>query len=543
MPTSNETADRQLLQERLASTCRILAIANAMFLLVNCSLLLSAGASLWQPLISCHALAIAWLGLVWAWTREGTPSVRLLNLADAIGFIGAGLGIIGMGFGIETMIHPEKTLVLILGTMCIARSIFVPSTYRRTLALGIAIGIPFVVGVYLIYRTGYDGSDYRSGSVQALADPANVGVSRAVTSGIWWTLITFLCCTVSKVIHGLRQTVRSIRKLGQYTLEGKLGQGSMGVVYRARHALLRRPTAIKLLPPDRVGEDSIAQFEREVRLTARLAHANTVTVFDYGRTPDQIFYYAMELLDGFTLQAIVERSGPMPPGRVVHVLRQVASALVEAHGLGLIHRDIKPANIMLCRHAGAVDVVKVLDFGLVKTLDTEETADTTGLHSIAGTPAYMAPEAFHSLERVDERTDIYGVGGVGYYLLTGTQVFTGTTLGKLCDQHLHARPDPPSWRRGEELPAALEELILQCLAKRPEDRPANAADLADQLAVLAGNEPWASWEPVSWWSEYARSMAASQSAVGPLDETVPASVVVDLQAHDIDPGSRSAPRP
>src|SRR5512136_349670 len=178
----------------------------------------------------------------------------------------------------------------------------------------------------------------------------------------------------SHVIYGLQREIHRVRRLGQYALEEKLGEGGMGVVYRASHAMLRRPTAVKLLAPEKAGLETIARFEREVRLTARLTHPNTITIYDYGRTHEGIFYYAMELLDGATLEEVVEVGGALPPGRAIHVASQIASALVEAHGAGLIHRDIKPANVLLCERGGVPDVVKVVDFGLVRELETGGTA-------------------------------------------------------------------------------------------------------------------------------------------------------------------------
>jgi serine/threonine protein kinase len=199
----------------------------------------------------------------------------------------------------------------------------------------------------------------------------------------------------------------------------------MGIVYRASHAMLHRPTALELLLPDRVGADALRRFEREVQLTAKLTNPNTITIFDYGRTPDGIFYYAMELVDGTTLDQVVQRSGAMPAARVLHILHQVAGALAEAHASGLIHRDVKPQNIMLCKQGGMLDEVKVLDFGLVKQIDAASAVSLTGTNVIIGTPQYMPPEAIKDPEDVDGRADLYALSAVGFYQSSGSVTKSG----------------------------------------------------------------------------------------------------------------------
>jgi serine/threonine-protein kinase len=276
----------------------------------------------------------------------------------------------------------------------------------------------------------------------------------------------------------------------------------MGSVYRARHAMLRRPTAIKLVPPEKASASALARFEREVQLTASLSHPNTVSVFDYGHTPDGIFYYAMEYLEGTNLDALVRADGPQPPARVVHVLRQVASALVEAHGIGLIHRDIKPENVILCERGGIPDVAKVVDFGLVRDLEPASGARLTQANVIHGTPLYLSPEAIRAPDAVDARSDLYGLGAVGYYLLTGTHVFGGATTVEVCSHHLHSQPVPPSERLGRPVPAGLERLILACLEKEPARRPATAAELRDALGDLDDVGSWGERDAREWWQRW-----------------------------------------
>ena len=279
---------------------------------------------------------------------------------------------------------------------------------------------------------------------------------------------------VARQRRRMEKAERTIKQLGQYTLEEKIGSGGMGSVYRARHAFLRRATAVKLLNSDNVTEGGLARFEREVQLTSRLNHPNTIAVYDYGKTPEGVFYYAMEYLEGINLQELVKKCGPLPEGRVVAILKQVCGSLAEAHDIGLIHRDIKPENIVLTCRAGMPDFVKVLDFGLVKAADAEETAKLTQANVTVGTPHYLSPEAVDRPDTVTALADIYAVGAVGYFLLTGTPVFSGKTVMEICMKHVRAIPDSPSQRLGHAVSPRLEALILRCLAKDPKDRPSSA---------------------------------------------------------------------
>ena len=288
--------------------------------------------------------------------------------------------------------------------------------------------------------------------------------------------------------------------LGQYTLVEKLGEGGMGIVYRAEHAMLRRPSALKVLPVDKAGKKTITRFEKEVQTTALLTHPNTVTIFDFGRTRDGMFYYAMEYLDGATLADIVDVDGPQPPARVVWILSQAAAALSEAHALNLVHRDIKPTNIMLLERDGHADVAKVLDFGLVKELERIQTDSVTRAGAIAGTPQYLSPEAITAPGTVDARADIYALGAVGYFLLTGLHVFDGATVIEVCSAHLHDEPVPPSERIGSAVPEQLEALILSCLAKDPDERPQSADELRVALDSCNDVGEWTEADARAWWA-------------------------------------------
>jgi serine/threonine protein kinase len=363
--------------------------------------------------------------------------------------------------------------------------------------------------------------------------PAALGVAVAVY--LWSFIAVAIGTIISGVTYSLQEQVREARQLGQYILEAKIGEGGMGVVYRARHAMLRRPTAIKLLPQGKTRERDLARFEREVQMTSRLTHPNTISVYDYGRTPDGIFYYAMELLDGVDLDRLVRAKGPLPPGRAVHVLAQVCGALSEAHENGLIHRDIKPSNVFLCRQGGAYDVAKVLDFGLVRDLGNEGIDPGLSLAgaaagAIIGTPHYLAPEAIARPDRVDARSDLYAVGCLGYYLLTGQPPFDGHSFVELCGHHLHTPAPPVSLAAPGPVPPPLEALIAACLAKDPAGRPADARLLRQGILACADGR-WNDEEARAWWTTNASWLGAVASgAVTPSSE-LGATLAVDPRAR------------
>ncbi|MEL6544931.1 MAG: serine/threonine-protein kinase [Myxococcota bacterium] len=363
--------------------------------------------------------------------------------------------------------------------LLVVRSSLVPSTALRTAVVGLAAQL--ILFLFFAER-------FRE------LDPL-------VFDGLLFMALTMVIVTTvaSRVIYGLRKQVRDMTRLGAYALERKLGEGGMGVVYEARHGMLRRPTAVKLLPPERAGLEGIERFEQEVRLTAQLTHPNTVTVFDYGRTPDGVFYYAMELLDGATLEQVVALTGAQEDARILSVIRASAAALDEAHTIGLIHRDVKPSNIMLCRQGRRNDVVKLLDFGLVKQLDRGEDGATTANQTLIGTPMYMAPEAIREGEAVDARSDVYALGAVAYFLATGSHLFSGGSIVEICAKHLHQEPESPSARLGRAVDQELEAVILRCLRKQPEERPQSAAELIDELDRV---KPGTRFFPDEWWDEY-----------------------------------------
>jgi serine/threonine-protein kinase len=476
-----------------------------------------------------HLGASLLLLLVWPILNVVPSGPRLIRWVESVSVCGSSALLIVMGMTLDRRLaRPELIVLLALTFVSCSRAVYVPSSGRRTGTLSLLIGAALLTGVYLSYRELDLTPMLAVFPELAGVTSEQLALSISLNTGMWWSLSAGLAFATSRVIYGLRQEARAIRQLGQYQLDRKIGAGGMGIVYEAHHAMLRRPTAVKLLPPDRAGHTALERFEREVKLTARLRHPNTVTIYDYGRTPDGIFYYAMELLEGATLEQVVEAGGAMPPRRVAHVLMQVAGALSEAHGLGLIHRDIKPANIMLCNQGGLMDVVKVLDFGLVKDISPRDEGAAsaplvTHTDAITGTPLYMSPEAVTKPSAVDARSDLYALGAVGYYLLTGRHVFEGASVVEVCSHHLLTAPVPPSKRLGRELPEQLEALVLSCLAKAQGERPASAADFADRLRD-AGLDPWDNAEASAWWGSHRVEPALSRPSKAAGSQTI----MVDL---------------
>jgi eukaryotic-like serine/threonine-protein kinase len=439
-----------------------------------------------------HLSASLTFAAVWLVSRRTRLSVRTLRALDVgalvlgcLLFAVMGMKLVAMQreLGINFSVGVYAGLLACANTV-MARAIAVPSTARRTLGVSSIAMLPLLPATF-----------------------AATGSAAASVNVATWCVVSIAIATVgSHVIFGLRVEAARVRRLGQYTLEEKIGAGGMGVVYRASHAMLRRPTAIKLLPPERAGEANLVRFEREVQMTAQLSHPNTVAIYDYGRTPDGVFYYAMEYLDGINLEDLVRMHGPVSAGRVVAVLEQVCGALAEAHDRGLVHRDIKPANIILTERGGEPDVAKVVDFGLVKPLAPNSLQVTMmGSSVLTGTPLYMSPEAMTSPDAGDPRSDLYAVGAVGYFLLTGHPVFEGGSVAEIIGHHLHTEPVPPSKRSSMPIPADLDAVILKCLRKRAEDRPPDARALREDLRRCRLVQPWTTSDAEAWWRTFRSS--------------------------------------
>jgi hypothetical protein len=315
------------------------------------------------------------------------------------------------------------------------------------------------------------------------------------------TLIAALIGTFgSHIINRARREAFQAKQLLQYRLQERLGQGGMGEVYRAEHVLLKRSCAIKLIHPSKANDPhTVDRFEKEVIATAKLSHWNTIDIYDYGRTPDGTFFYVMELLDGRNLQEIIERHGAMEQSRAVYLLLQACQALHEAHQAGLIHRDIKPANLFITTRGGYWDILKVLDFGLVKEADDEES--TRGKGKFCGTPAFMAPEQAFRYNEVDARSDIYAIGAVAYYLLSGRLVFSNKNVIELIAAHAND-PVPPLASLGKKVAPDIETIVMRCLAKQPDDRYYSAQELHDALLATGLHKGWDSTQAKTWWQSH-----------------------------------------
>jgi serine/threonine-protein kinase len=444
--------------------------------------------------------------------RRGRPSAVTLYTFD-------GLATLVVTTGLALVVHSapgnempfELIAFLAIQLLLFVHAALVPAPPVRTVIVHVLACVPILLAaVDRAHR--YPGQ----GLLETWSSTWSIVVYTVAFSAVGGIL--------SWVLYGLRVRIREAMRLGEYRLEKKLGEGGMGVVYRAQHALLRRPTAVKLLPPAKLGEETVARFEREVRQTSRLTHPNTVAIYDFGRTPDGIFYYAMELLDGLDLAKIVELDGPMPAPRVVHILRQCAGALAEAHGLDLVHRDVKPENVILCKRRGGVpDVVKVVDFGLVKDLERSGDAGLSRDDVLTGTPLFLPPEAVTRPNEIDCRADLYSLGATAFFLLCGRPPFEGRTIVEVCAKHLSEPPTAPSKVSPHQISAALDSLVLRLLAKDPADRFESATALEDALARCPEDGGWSRADAEAWWAacgEKLQPAADSQAVSAPETLTV-----------------------
>ena len=384
--------------------------------------------------------------------------------------------------------HPSWIAILIL-----TAAMIMPSAPRRTLIASLIAAAMGPIGVVIVSLFG--GPLPPLGTVLVIHLPNFI-----------WAVVATLPATM---FHRMGRQIKEARELGSYELVEQLGAGGMGTVWRAKHRLLARDAAVKLVRPEALGDtESAAQaqlrrFEREAQATALLQSEHSIRLFDFGATEDGSFYYVMELLDGRDLESFVKEFGPQPHERVMYLLRQVCHSLAEAHARGMVHRDIKPANIFLCRMGLDFDFVKVLDFGLVQTRKPDPANAVTETlitaQQLIGTPAYMAPELILGRPDVDRRADVYAIGCVAFFLLTGTRVFHDGTQMQMLVDHVHAEPVPPSSRLGAALPREIDALVLDCLRKDPRARPQDAGELLERIDRYNLASRWSSAHAKAWW--------------------------------------------
>ncbi|HEY7505792.1 MAG TPA: serine/threonine-protein kinase [Gemmatimonadales bacterium] len=490
-------------RERLALLGKTLFLVSfGFYLFLLASLTLIGGAPFVAvvrgPVALGHLCASLTMALLWLLAGRARLSLWSLGALDAVSFVLAGAFLSLMTVNDEGQIL--QTLLALTVTVMV-RSILLPSRPGRTALLSALVFVPTVV----VCIARHHPTAFLPGF-----SPGYQKLHMTLNTVLWSVLGTTLATIVSRVLYGLRRQVAEASELGQYLLEERIGGGGMGEVWRARHRLLIRPAAIKLIRQGALGPMSgdpellVRRFEREARATAALTSPHTVQLYDFGITEDGRLYYVMELLDGLDLDTLVKQHGPLPPERVVHLLRQACSALQDAHANGLVHRDIKPANVVVSRAGTTFDFVKVLDFGLVK-LDSARVADKNAINlsgedSWSGTPGYMAPEVVLGAADTDHRVDLYALGCVTYFLLTGMLVFEGESAMQVMLQHAQAQPKRPSQRTDRPIPAALEDLIMQCLEKEPARRPASAEVVGARLDSVPLTAEWTAERAEEWWA-------------------------------------------
>jgi eukaryotic-like serine/threonine-protein kinase len=459
--------------------------------------------SLVLPVDGIAAGSIAVSLAFYAYTRRARDPARSLDLGLVFMIVMAfALGImfhVGIVFNFGRMpegtsVRPELSWI---GAVILMFAAIVPTPPKRTMIAALIAVSMNPIGMLIARAHGsWDFGAASTVLIMHYPDYLLVGVAGVI----------------SHVVTQLGRQVTKAREMGSYRLGDLLGRGGMGEVYRATHTMLARPAAVKLIRPESLGASdsdaaqlAVKRFSREAEAAAHLRSPHTVEVYDFGVTDDQTLYYVMEMLEGMDLESLVRQHGALPPGRAIHLLRQVCESLEEAHQAGLVHRDIKPANIHVGRVGLRYDFVKVLDFGLVKpvkkTSPDESLITAAGL--ALGTPAYMAPELALG-EEVDARADIYALGCVAYFLLTGRLVFEADNTMRLMVKHIEEKPVPPSRRAEQPIPASLDDAVLGCLAKDPAARTPSAASLSAALAAAAADvEPWGDADATAWWTQRA----------------------------------------
>ena len=516
--TQLATETRWLLHQRLRAASLVLVVGFGLFfirsLVLHWDRLESLAVVFHGIMLGSLILALAALSSRWKPTLRQLRAFEVVLFTSIIVFFMAAQYVMMLRGVHENnpirILAGVKSNVLWMLAVIFTYAIFIPNNWRRAAKLIVPMAlapmaVPWILG--LAHPELYQVA-IRAASPEQLSEHS-----------LFLLLGAFTAIFGTQIINTLRTEAYEAKLLNQYRLGRKLGGGGMGEVYLAEHQLLKRPCAIKLIRNELIGNQRVfARFEREVRATARLSHWNTIEIFDYGRNDDGAFYYVMEYLPGLSLAELVERFGPMPPARVIYLLRQACEALNEAHDSGLIHRDIKPANLMAAYRGGHYDVTKLLDFGLVKTLSENDSIHLSQEGTIAGSPLYMAPEQVMHHQPPDRPTDIYGLGAVAYYTLTGRAPFLGHTAMEVMVAHARDPVTPPSEFR-PDLPRDLEAVILRCLAKNPNDRYPDTPSLAKALDACAEASNWSSAHAAAWWKANSR-LNPSAIATPPFSERV-----------------------
>jgi hypothetical protein len=428
-----------------------------------------------------HWLLFA-LGLIVLTVRDGWRLEELRHLDRWVMALSLIACVAGCSDHSHWMTGPQTAALLLL-----IHAALVPGSLSTQLGLTLVAVAAYPATQWAIYHLS-PGESPAVGNVLA-EGTATIAIAGAVSVLLTRTLYNFPAKPPEQ------------RHFGPYEVRGELRRGGMGQVFFGYHTLLQRPAAIKVMRPtgEENTETALARFEREVRLCSLLSHPNTVTIFDFGRTEEETFYYAMEFLAGSDLQRVVEKYGPLPPGRVVHILLQVCGSLTEAHSKGIIHRDIKPSNIFLSHRGGVYDFVKVLDFGLAKRLSPDETAGLTKSGIVFGTPRYIAPEGVHGSNHVDGRADLYNLGAVAYWMLAGRPVFDSGSAMEVLIDHVKTPPLPFTETSEVPVPRELEEIVMKCLEKEPADRFQSAVDLATAIESSSAAGSWSQQKALDWW--------------------------------------------
>jgi hypothetical protein len=400
---------------------------------------------------------------------------------------------------IPNLISNMKNGVMGMFALMVIYGMFIPNDPRSTARVVLTMALAMLSGTVLLLEREDLG-----GVVEELHTTVHAG-----TNAIFLMIGAALAIYGTYVLNGLRSELHEAKKFGQYQIREKIGTGGMGDVYLAEHQLLKRPCALKLIRPE-AGADPVAQarFEREVQSAARLSHPNTIEIYDYGHLDDGTFYYVMEYLPGINLQDLVKSYGTLPAGRAIYLFRQVCAGLAEAHSLGLVHRDLKPANIFVAVRGGESDVAKVLDFGLVKLTGDHSGVELTSEQRVSGTPLYMAPEQATGDRSLDGRADIYALGCMLYFVLTGQPPFIGATGLEVMMAHARDPVVPPGQLR-PDIPAELEEIVLVCLAKRADDRYTDVKGLGKALAACAAATDWDAAKASEWWANVSQVAATT----------------------------------